>query len=119
MQEGITEEDYELFYEVWQEYDPQATGYVDLGRLPELLEALDPPLAVPAPNRLKIVLLDVPIVKYTSPDTGEEVEDCVFYGDVVDAVTRNFFTKKYELWEEEELRIEVMSTDVLCNYMNR
>ena len=44
--EGIIEEDYALFYEIWQEFDPEATMYISYDHVPELLDVLEPPLQV-------------------------------------------------------------------------
>ena len=46
MVDGITDEDYDLFYEVWQEFDPHGTQYMDYQNLSEFLDILDPPLQV-------------------------------------------------------------------------
>ena len=46
--EGITYEDYYVFYEVWQEFDPRGTMYMPFGFVSELLDGLDPPLQVPS-----------------------------------------------------------------------
>ena len=46
MAEGIIEEDYALFYEIWQEFDPEATMYISYDHVPELLDVLEPPLQV-------------------------------------------------------------------------
>ena len=59
--EGITDEDYDLFYEVWQEFDPAGTQYMEYKHLSEFLDVLEPPLQIPAPNHYKIIQLDVPI----------------------------------------------------------
>lgn len=44
--EGIIEEDYALFYEIWQEFDPEATTYISYDNVAELLDVLEPPLQV-------------------------------------------------------------------------
>ena len=44
--EGIIEEDYALFYEIWQEFDPEATTYIAYENVAELLDCLEPPLQV-------------------------------------------------------------------------
>lgn len=42
--EGITDEDYDLFYEIWQEFDPKGTQYISYSQLEEFLDVLEPPL---------------------------------------------------------------------------
>ena len=63
MLEGITDEDYDLFYEVWREFDPEGSQYMPFANLSEFLDVLEPPLQIPAPNKFKIIQLDIPIVK--------------------------------------------------------
>ena len=41
---GITDEDIEMFYAVWQLYDPLATQFIDYEKLPFLVANLGPPL---------------------------------------------------------------------------
>jgi len=72
--EGITDADYEVFYEKWQKFDPQATMYMPFDCLSELLDDLDPPLQIKKPNKYKIVHLDIPIINYTNPSTKEVQE---------------------------------------------
>ena len=71
VQEGITDEDYDLFYEIWQEFDPDGTQYIDYKGLSEFLDVLEPPLQIPRPNKFKIIHMDIPIVKWTNPENGE------------------------------------------------
>ena len=44
--QGITDEDYDLFYEIWQEFDPDGTQYIDYKALSEFLDVLEAPLQV-------------------------------------------------------------------------
>ena len=71
VQEGITDEDYDLFYEIWQEFDPDGTQYIDYKGLSEFLDVLEPPLQIPRPNKFKIIHMDIPIVKWTNPENGK------------------------------------------------
>lgn len=96
VQEGITEEDYDLFYEIWQEFDPNGTQYIKMEHLSEFLDVLEYPLQIPCPNKYKIIALDVPIVNYVNPSTGETLEDCVFCADILDLLTQDFFDRKSE-----------------------
>ncbi|XP_075240737.1 sodium channel protein 1 brain-like isoform X3 [Convolutriloba macropyga] len=58
---GITEDDMEMFYQVWQRYDPMATEFIHYLTLPDLLDDLDPPFRLAKPNGIKIVTLRLTI----------------------------------------------------------
>jgi hypothetical protein len=57
LQEGITDEDYDLFYEIWQEFDPKGTQYITYDHLNEFLDVLEYPLRIPMPNKYRIISL--------------------------------------------------------------
>ena len=99
VQEGITDEDYDLFYEIWQEFDPDGTQYMPYRSLTEFLDVLEPPLQIPKPNKFKIIHMDIPIVRYTSAE-GEVKENMVFCTDILDALTQDFFARKGNPIEE-------------------
>jgi hypothetical protein len=92
--EGISDEDYDLFYEAWREFDPEGSQFIAYEQLSEFLDALEPPLRLARPNKYKIVQMDLPIVRFTHPETGEVREDCVFSADVLDVLTQDFFARK-------------------------
>ena len=94
MSEGITDEDYEVFYEIWQEFDPEGTQYMKYEHLSEFIDVLEPPLQIPAPNKYKINHMDIPIVRFTHPDSGEVKENMVFCTDILDELTQDFFARK-------------------------
>lgn len=60
---GITEDDFDMFYVVWEKYDPLATQYIKLDQLSEFLAELEDPLGVPKPNGMAIVAFNLPIVE--------------------------------------------------------
>lgn len=60
---GITEDDFDMFYVVWEKYDPLATQYIKLEQLADFLDDLEPPLGVPKPNGMAIVAFNLPIVE--------------------------------------------------------
>ena len=99
VQEGITDEDYDLFYEIWQEFDPGGTQYMPYKSLSEFLDVLEPPLQIPKPNKFKIIHMDIPIVRYTDAE-GELYENVVFCSDILDALTQDFFARKGNPIEE-------------------
>ncbi|KAI0978732.1 hypothetical protein GJ496_009854 [Pomphorhynchus laevis] len=79
VQQGLTDDDYDVFYEVWQKYDPKGTQFVQYHQLTEILDKLQRPLRIAAPNYLKIVLLNIPIYEdYT-----------INCNDLLDALTRS------------------------------
>ena len=100
VQEGITDEDYDLFYEIWQEFDPDGTQYMPYKSLTEFLDVLEPPLQISIPNKFKIVHMDIPIVQYTDPTTGQIRDNVVFCTDILDALTQDFFARKGNPVEE-------------------
>lgn len=55
-----------MYYEKWEEFDPKATGYITLEKTHDLLDALEAPLRMKAPNRWKLAILDVPLYKLSS-----------------------------------------------------
>ena len=40
-QEGLTDDDYDMFYEIWQQFDPNGTQYIKYGQLSDFLDVLD------------------------------------------------------------------------------
>lgn len=60
---GITEDDFDMFYVIWEKYDPLATQYIKLEQLPEFLDDLEDPLGVPKPNGMAVVAFNLPIVE--------------------------------------------------------
>lgn len=115
VQEGITDEDYDLFYEIWQEFDPDGTQYMPFKNLSEFLDVLESPLQIPQPNKFKIVHMDIPIVQHTDPITGAVRENVVFCADILDALTQDFFARKGNAVEEpahmEEVKVIQLSPD--------
>ena len=109
VQEGITDEDYDLFYEIWQEFDPDGTQYMAYKSLAEFVDVLEPPLQIPKPNKFKIIHMDIPIVQYTDPNSGEVMDNMVFCTDILDALTQDFFARKGNPIEEpphvEEIKV--------------
>lgn len=41
----LNEDDFEMFYEVWENYDPKATHYISYKQLPEFVDTLEEPLS--------------------------------------------------------------------------
>ncbi|KAG7255687.1 LOW QUALITY PROTEIN: hypothetical protein CRUP_031628, partial [Coryphaenoides rupestris] len=58
----LSEDDFEMFYEVWERFDPDATQFMEYSRLSEFADALDPPLRMPKPNKIQLISMDLPMV---------------------------------------------------------
>ena len=80
VQQGLTQDDFDMYYEVWERYDEKATQYIPLELLSEFVDSLEEPLRIPAPNFFKLVSMNLPICE------GDRVH-CV---DILDALTKNF-----------------------------
>ncbi|XP_057193158.1 sodium channel, voltage-gated, type I like, alpha b isoform X2 [Triplophysa rosa] len=60
--EPLSEDDFEMFYEVWERFDPNATQFVEYHKLSDFADALDPPLRIPKPNKIQLIAMDLPMV---------------------------------------------------------
>ncbi|XP_077584847.1 sodium channel, voltage-gated, type I-like, alpha isoform X2 [Stigmatopora nigra] len=58
----LSEDDFEMFYEVWEKFDPRATQFMEYNKLSEFADALDPPLRIAKPNRIELISMDLPLV---------------------------------------------------------
>ena len=58
---GITEDDFEMFYVVWERYDPHATQFIKYEQLSDFVGDLEQPLGIPKPNEIALVAFDLPI----------------------------------------------------------
>lgn len=58
----LSEDDFEMFYEVWERFDPRATQFMEYNKLSDFADALDPPLCLPKPNKLELISMDLPMV---------------------------------------------------------
>lgn len=90
VQEGLTDDDYDMYYEIWQNFDPDGTQYIRYDQLSDFLDVLEPPLQIHKPNKYKIVSMDIPICK----------GDMMFCVDILDALTKDFFARKGNPIEE-------------------
>ncbi|XP_034720275.1 sodium channel, voltage-gated, type I like, alpha b isoform X1 [Etheostoma cragini] len=60
--EPLSEDDFEMFYEVWERFDPDATQFMEYSKLSAFADALDPPLRMAKPNMLQLISMDLPMV---------------------------------------------------------
>lgn len=60
--EPLSEDDFEMFYEVWEKFDPEATQFIEYAELSNFADALSEPLRIPKPNKIKLIGMDLPMV---------------------------------------------------------
>uniref|UniRef100_A0A8C6MC18 Sodium channel protein n=1 Tax=Nothobranchius furzeri TaxID=105023 RepID=A0A8C6MC18_NOTFU len=53
----LSDEDFDMFYETWQKFDPDASQ-----KLSDFCDALQEPLRIPKPNTVKLIQMDLPLV---------------------------------------------------------
>ena len=88
VQRGLTQDDFDMFYEVWEKFDEKASQYIPYESLSDFVDSLEKPLRINKPNYIQIAYFDIPICK-------EEVVYCL---DVLDALTKHFL-----IWNSEEM----------------
>ncbi|BFZ11652.1 hypothetical protein BsWGS_14691 [Bradybaena similaris] len=80
VQQGLTPDDFDMYYEKWEKFDPKATKYIPLDQLSDFVDYLEEPLRLPKPNHFILVKLDIPICEH----------DRCYCRDILDALTKNF-----------------------------
>uniref|UniRef100_A0ACB8G1A6 Sodium channel protein type 2 subunit alpha n=1 Tax=Sphaerodactylus townsendi TaxID=933632 RepID=A0ACB8G1A6_9SAUR len=60
--EPLSEDDFEMFYEVWEKFDPDASQFIEYSKLSDFAASLDPPLLIPKPNHVQLISMDLPMV---------------------------------------------------------
>ena len=80
VQQGLTPDDFDMYYEKWEKYDPDATQYITLQELSDFVDYLEEPLQLQKPNYFLLVKLDIPIY---------EGDKC-YCRDILDALTKHF-----------------------------
>uniref|UniRef100_A0A8C6ME95 Sodium channel protein n=1 Tax=Nothobranchius furzeri TaxID=105023 RepID=A0A8C6ME95_NOTFU len=58
----LSDEDFDMFYETWQKFDPDASQFIHYGKLSDFCDALQEPLRIPKPNTVKLIQMDLPLV---------------------------------------------------------
>lgn len=84
VQEGLTDDDYEMYYEIWQKFDPDGAQFLPYEKLSDFVDSLEDPLRIPKPNDLALVILDINIYE----------GNLCYCVDILDALTKYFFTRK-------------------------
>ena len=80
VQQGLTQDDFDMYYEIWEKFDEQATQYIPLTSLTDFVDTLEEPLRIPLPNYFKLVSMDITICE----------DDKVHCVDILDVLTKNF-----------------------------
>ncbi|ELT95078.1 hypothetical protein CAPTEDRAFT_210954 [Capitella teleta] len=80
VQQGLTQDDFDMYYEIWEKFDETASQFIPLEKLCEFVETLEEPLHLPHDSFLKIVSMQIPICE----------NDRVHCVDILDALTKNF-----------------------------
>uniref|UniRef100_A0A3Q2P5V8 Sodium channel protein n=1 Tax=Fundulus heteroclitus TaxID=8078 RepID=A0A3Q2P5V8_FUNHE len=58
----LSEDDFDMFYETWEKFDPRASQFIHYSELSDLCDALQDPMKIPKPNTLKLIQMDLPLV---------------------------------------------------------
>ncbi|XP_047212611.1 sodium channel protein type 4 subunit alpha B-like isoform X2 [Girardinichthys multiradiatus] len=58
----LSEDDFDMFYETWEKFDPQASQFIHYSELSDLCDALQDPMRIPKPNTIKLIQMDLPLV---------------------------------------------------------
>ncbi len=77
---GLTDDDYDMYYEKWQSLDPSGSQFIRYDQLSDFVDELEPPLRIPKPNQLLLVAMDLPICE-------DSRMHCV---DILDGLTKHF-----------------------------
>ncbi|XP_068940673.1 sodium channel protein type 10 subunit alpha [Petaurus breviceps papuanus] len=65
--EPLGEDDFDMFYETWEKFDPEATQFITFSALSDFADALTGPLRIPKPNQNVLIQMDLPLV------TGDKI----------------------------------------------
>ncbi|XP_022248143.1 sodium channel protein para-like isoform X2 [Limulus polyphemus] len=90
VEEGLTNDDYDMYYEIWQRFDPDGTQLIKYEALSDFVDSLEHPLQIKKPNKYKLIAMDIPICE----------GDTIYCVDILDALTKNFFASKGRVIEE-------------------
>ncbi|KAM6169898.1 LOW QUALITY PROTEIN: sodium channel protein type 10 subunit alpha [Rhynchocyon petersi] len=85
--EPLSEDDFDMFYETWEKFDPEATQFITFSALSDFADTLSGPLRIPKPNRNILIQMDLPLVP------GDKIH-CL---DILFAFTKNVLGESGEL----------------------
>ncbi|XP_037703377.1 sodium channel protein type 5 subunit alpha isoform X2 [Choloepus didactylus] len=60
--EPLSEDDFDMFYEIWEKFDPEATQFIEYSALSNFADALSEPLRIAKPNQISLINMDLPMV---------------------------------------------------------
>ncbi|XP_067109456.1 sodium channel protein type 2 subunit alpha-like [Osmerus mordax] len=60
--EPLSEDDFEMFYEVWEKFDAEASQFIEFSKLSHFADNLSEPLRIAKPNKIKLISMDLPMV---------------------------------------------------------
>uniref|UniRef100_A0A673IHJ6 Sodium channel protein n=1 Tax=Sinocyclocheilus rhinocerous TaxID=307959 RepID=A0A673IHJ6_9TELE len=60
--EPLSEDDFEMFYEVWEKFDSEAMQFIEYSKLSDFADSLSEPLRITKPNKIKLISMDLPMV---------------------------------------------------------
>ncbi|XP_076608525.1 sodium channel protein type 4 subunit alpha B [Chaetodon auriga] len=58
----LCEDDFEMFYETWEKFDPDASQFIQYSKLSDFCDTLKDPLRISKPNTIKLIHMDLPLV---------------------------------------------------------
>ncbi|XP_029283655.1 sodium channel protein type 4 subunit alpha B-like isoform X2 [Cottoperca gobio] len=58
----LCEDDFEMFYETWEKFDPDASQFIQYSKLSDFCDTLKDPLRISKPNTFKLIRMDLPLV---------------------------------------------------------
>ncbi|NWR61684.1 SCN2A protein, partial [Bucorvus abyssinicus] len=100
--EPLSEDDFEMFYEVWEKFDPDATQFIEYSKLSDFAASLDPPLLLAKPNKVQLIAMDLPMV------SGDRIH-CL---DILFAFTKRVLGESGEM---DALRIQMEDRFMAAN----
>uniref|UniRef100_A0A8C3P9H2 Sodium channel protein n=1 Tax=Chrysemys picta bellii TaxID=8478 RepID=A0A8C3P9H2_CHRPI len=57
----VGEDDFDMFYKIWEKFDPEATQFIEYSVLSDFADALAEPLRIAKPNKIKLIAMDLPL----------------------------------------------------------
>ncbi|TFK01247.1 striatin-interacting protein 1 [Platysternon megacephalum] len=57
----VGEDDFDMFYKIWEKFDPEATQFIEYSALSDFADALAEPLRVAKPNKIELIAMDLPL----------------------------------------------------------
>ena len=100
----LTDDDYDMYYEIWQRYDPHGTEFINYDKLSDFVNELEEPLGIPKPNKLKLISLNLTICE----------KNLIHCSDILDALTKNFLGTSNEI--EQSINTETIKNDRPATY---